>query len=209
MAEYGWSAQSPLDPFAAKWDHLPGGPASGVTLSELQGFSLVQIMARRGRWAETAKAAGSYYDVAPPDRPAAAFGEKTVLLWSGPEQFFALTTGSEMAGPLPSLREVFAGIASLSDQSDGRCLVRISGPRARNVLAKLSSLDFHQRVFPIGAAAATSIDHTNVNLWRGPDAEDGSPVYDLLVFTSFAASLWKTAIEAAAEYGVAVSSGNF
>ena len=68
-------------------------------------------------------------------------------------------------------------------------------------MAKLVSLDLHDSAFPVGTAAATALDHTSINFWRAPDA-DGLPVYDMLVFTSFADSLWHTMLDAAAEYGV-------
>jgi sarcosine oxidase subunit gamma len=83
-------------------------------------------------------------------------------------------------------------------------LIRIAGPDARAMLAKLSSLDLHPAAFPAGAAAATSIDHTSVNLWRGSDLPDGQAVFNLLVFATFAQSLWHTMLDAAAEYGVDV-----
>jgi heterotetrameric sarcosine oxidase gamma subunit len=205
VADYLWSVGSPLrKAFVPGRQGVLSGEA-GVFLAELTGFSLVQVMARRGRWADTAKAAKAHYGVAAPDRPTALFGKQATLVWSGPDQFFALTPADGLADPLAPLRGVFAGIASLSDQSGGRCLIRISGARARDALAKVSSLDFHDTVFPVGTAAATSIDHTNVGLWRAADAADGSPVYHLLVFTSFADSLWHTILDAAAEYGVDAS----
>jgi heterotetrameric sarcosine oxidase gamma subunit len=202
VADYLWSTQSPLAKALVPGRQGAQSGQAGIALSEVSDFSLVQVMARRGRWAKTAKAARAHYGVAAPDRPGATFGKAATLVWSGPDQFFALTAGSGPAAPLAPLRDVFGANASLSDQSGGRCHIRISGPRARDALAKVSSLDLHDTVFPVGAAAATSIDHTGVNLWRSADAPDGSPVYSLLVFTSFADSLWHTIVDAAAEYGV-------
>jgi sarcosine oxidase subunit gamma len=72
------------------------------------------------------------------------------------------------------------------------------------MLAKVSSVDFHEDAFPVGAAASTSVDHTTVNLWRSADAADGSPVFNLLVFSSFAGSLWHTILDSSVEYGVEV-----
>ncbi len=70
------------------------------------------------------------------------------------------------------------------------------------MLAKLSSIDLHPAAFKVGAAAATSIDHTSVTLWRGNDRPDGQPVFNVLVFATFAESLWHTMLDSAAEYGV-------
>ena len=88
---------------------------------------------------------------------------------------------------MEALRQAFSGLASLSDQSHARALIRIAGPDARAMLAKLSSIDLHPAAFLPGDAAATSIDHTSVNLWRGSDLPDGQAVFNLLVFATFAA----------------------
>ncbi len=73
------------------------------------------------------------------------------------------------------------------------------------MLAKLSSIDLHMAAFPVGAAAATSMDHTSVTLWRGDDKPDGQAVFNVLMFATFAESLWHTMLDAAAEYGVTIS----
>ena len=200
MADYLWSTRSPVQKaFVAGRQGERSGDA-GVRLTEVTG-SIVQVMARRGQWAATAAAAKSAYGVAAPERPQAAFGKSATLVWFGPDQFFALTPSNGLASPLDAVRDAFAGVASLTDQSGGRFHMRVSGPRARDALAKVSSLDLHDSVFPVGTAAATSMDHTGVTLWRGPDA-DGSPAYDIVMFTSFADSLWHTIADAAAEYGI-------
>ena len=105
---------------------------------------------------------------------------------------------------IDAARRSFAGFASLSEQSDGRALIRISGPRARDLLAKFCSLDLHPAAFPVGSAAATSIDHTPVTLWRDEDGADGAAVFNLLVFSSFAESLWHTILDSGAEYGIEI-----
>jgi sarcosine oxidase subunit gamma len=177
---------------------------AGVTLTEIRDFSLVQVMARRGSWADTARVALEFWGVEAPSRPKAVFGRDVTLVGSGPDQFFVLSKVTGAQDPLDPLKQPFAGIGSLTDQSDGRCLVRLAGPGVRDLLAKFCSLDLHDSAFPVGAAAATSIDHSAVTLWRGPDAGDGSPVYQLLVFSSFADSIWHLIAESAAEFGADV-----
>ena len=158
-------------------------------------------MARRGRSADLANAAHAYFGFATPYGPKAVHEESTTLIWSGPDQFLVLSKdGGESR--MENLRQAFAGPASLSDQSHARVLVHIAGPQARAMLAKLSSIDLHPAAFPPGTAAATSIDHTSVNLWRGGDPVDGQAVFNLLIFATFAQSLWHTMLDAGAEYGV-------
>src|SRR5690606_18257941 len=127
---------------------------------------------------------------------------------SGPDQFLALAPRKAGSPLLAASAKSLAGIASISDQSDGRALIRIAGPKARDVLAKFCSLDLDASVFATGAAGSTSIDHTAATLWRGKD-EGGAPVFFLLVFTSFAESLWTMMLESGAAFGVEVGEASF
>ena len=205
MADFTWTATSPLQHALRPGRHGATVQQPGVVLSEVRDFSLVLVFARRGQWSATAEAAKALFSAEAPAKPAAVKGKAATLIWSGADQFYSLSPRVAEEQPLDGLREIFAGKASLSDQSDGRALIQISGASARKMLAKLSSIDLDDAVFPVGAAAATSIDHTGVNLWRDTDTADGSPVYNILVFTSFADSIWHTILDSSAEYGVEIT----
>jgi heterotetrameric sarcosine oxidase gamma subunit len=208
VADFAWTASSPLQHATTPGRRGAAVHQPGIILSEVRDFSLVLILARRGQGPATAKAARARFGVEAPPKPQAVAGKSAALIWSGADQFYALFANAEGQSPVEALRDSFAGKASLSDQSDGRALIRISGASARKMLAKLSSLDFEDEIFPVGAAAATSIDHTGVNLWRGANAFDGSPVFNLLVFTSFADSIWHTILDSSAEYGTEIVSSH-
>ncbi len=120
--------------------------------------------------------------------------------WAGPSRWLA-----EAPNEMPStfernLREALAGLASVTSQSDGRSIIRISGPKARDVLAKGVPLDLDPRVFSPGDTAMTLVGHINVHLWQS----DAAPTYDLAVFRSFAAGFCEWLIDASAEFGVLV-----
>jgi sarcosine oxidase subunit gamma len=204
VVELNWIATTPLSRVYAAGRHGAAQNAAGLTMVELGDFELVQVMARRGQWSVVAQACADGYGKPAPARPQAIEAGGALLIWSGPDQFLVLsarTSGGNSA--IDTARSAFAGMASLSEQSDGRSLIRISGARSRDMLAKVCSLDLHPTVFPVGTAAATSIDHTSVNLWRGADA-GGEATFHLLVFTSFAESLWHTLLDSGAEYGIAI-----
>lgn len=204
MADFSWNAQSPLQQALIPGRHGGAGTQVGITIDEVPDVSLVQVMARRGKAAETIKATKKLFGIEPPITPQAVSGRNTTLIWSGPDQFMVFSTlraGDQFA----QLTEVFAGVASLSDQSDGRCLIRIGGSGARQALAKFCSLDLDDTAFPPGAAATTSIDHTAMNIWREADGADGHAVFNMLVFTSFADSLWHTILDSSLEFGVQAS----
>ncbi|MEI9428450.1 sarcosine oxidase subunit gamma [Mesorhizobium sp. Cs1299R1N3] len=201
MAEFSWETRSPLHRALVSGPYGAHGEA-GVTLTEIRNFDLVQVMARRGKAAEMASAANAHFGVAVPETPKTAGAAEATLIWSGPDQFFVLSKGGRHQ--VGSLAPGFAASASLSDQSHARVLIRISGDKARALLAKLSSIDLYPAAFPVGTAAATSMDHTSVTLWRGNDARDGQAVFNVLVFATFAESLWHTMLDSGAEYGVEI-----
>lgn len=200
VADLSWNETTPLSRIYKVKRHGAAGGNAGLSMSEQTGFELVQVMARRGQWNATAQACADAYGIAAPATPLAVSGQGATLIWSGPDQFLVL---SPRGGALDKARQTFAGLASLSEQSDARSLLRVSGPRARDMLAKVCSLDLHPKAFPVGTAANTFIDHTAVNLWRAAD-DGGDAVFQLLIFGTFAESLWHTLLDSGAEYGVAV-----
>jgi methylglutamate dehydrogenase subunit D len=200
-----WTPVSPLRAALVPGRHGSESVLPGVVLFEITGFSLVQVMARRAGWTRVEKASEKYFGVAPPTQPRTVEFKNGVLIWSGPEQFLVLANETMQA----EIASHFGGLASLSKQGDGRVMLSVSGAKARHMLAKVCSLDLHPQAFDVGAAAATSIEHINVNLWRSGDNAEGSPVYHMLLPSSFAASLWETLVNSSAEFGVAVGSKNF
>ncbi len=99
-----------------------------------------------------------------------------------------------------TLADAFTGLASVTDQSDARGMLRLSGPRIRDTLAKGLNLDLHDRIFKPGDAAMTWCSLIDVQLWQ----LDATPAYDLIVARGFAGSLWHWLEESAAEYGIDV-----
>jgi sarcosine oxidase subunit gamma len=196
-----WNPVSPLSQALGAGRSGNVEPQPGIRISELTGFSVFHIMARRNKAAETAAAARRHFQLDAPSRPQAVFGTSVTLVWSGPDQVLAVMAGPAAPDLIGSVRSAFDGIASVSEQSDGRCLVRLSGPSVRDLLAKLCSIDVHASAFPVGAAAVTSIDHSTVNLWREAGGADGGSAFSILMSTSFAQSICHAILEAAAEYG--------
>lgn len=202
VTDFSWDVRSPLHRTLVAGSYGAQGEA-GVALTEIRNFDLIQVMARRGKAAEMAKAAKARFGVAAPETPKAVGTADATLIWSGPDQFLVLSKGGKHT--MEALGRAFAVSTSLSDQSHARVLISLTGAKARTMLAKLSSIDLYPDLFPVGAAAATSMDHTSVTLWRGKDRADGQAVFNLLVFATFAESLWHTLLDSAAEYGVAIA----
>ena len=94
-----------------------------------------------------------------------------------------------------------AGLAPVTEQSDGRALIGLAGRKARDVLAKGLALDLHPLAFGVGDAALCQIDHIAVHIWQ----TDETPSYEIAVFRGFARSFWRFLTEAAAEFSYEVT----
>lgn len=154
----------------------------GVTLRVLHPMSIVTVIARAGQGAATA---------------AALTGHSA--LWAGPDQWFVLAEGRGEGALYRELKSSLAGLASVTDQSHGRVIIRIAGPKARAVLAKGTPVDLHPDEFPVGKSALTQMAHVGVHLTRFSD-----DAYDLSVFRGFSESFWEWLTEQAEEFGYQV-----
>jgi heterotetrameric sarcosine oxidase gamma subunit len=200
VADRIWDARSPLGTIKTGERHGVETDSPGLWLSDIGAFDLALVMTRKGKHEETARACATRFGASSPAAGRLDRTHDALLVSSGPDQFLALRPMTSASSGI-ALRDAFAGTASVSDQSHGRCLIGITGPNARDALAKLCSLDLDNSAFPARSAAATMVDYTSVNLWRLDD-ENGVARFCMLVPASFAQSLWHGLIEAGAEYGV-------
>ena len=172
------------------------GPA-GIRLKLREGFGLATVIAAEGKEADLRTALADRFGPSLPEAGTAIFDGETGLVWSAPGQWLAVAPSPRDLRDLP---EALRGVAAVTDQSDSRALVRISGVQARAMLAKGAAVDLHPRAFGPGRAAVTSIAHIAVQFWQ----RDAGPTYDLTVARSFAGSFWRWLEHAAAEFGYAV-----
>ncbi|MEE7456422.1 sarcosine oxidase subunit gamma [Methylorubrum populi] len=171
----------------------PAGPA-GIRLSLREGFGLATLIAADGKEGGLRTALADRFGPSLPEAGTAVFEGETGLVWSAPGQWLAVAPSPR---DLKGLPEALRGVAAVTDQSDSRALVRISGAQARAMLAKGVAVDLHPRAFGPGRVAVTSIAHIGVQFWQ----RDAGPTYDLTVARSFAGSFWRWLEHAAAEFG--------
>jgi sarcosine oxidase subunit gamma len=144
----------------------------GATLSERVPEAITSVAPFRGREAAVSKALKAACGVALPAPGRAEAKGAAVCLWSGRGQALLL-------GPAPGALEG----AALTDQGDAWAVLRIEGPAAEAVLARLVPLDLRAAAFPEGAAARTMLFHMMLAIRRaGPQA------FELMVFRSMAAT---------------------
>ncbi len=176
---------------------------AGVTVLMRDGLGIATLIVGPNGGAALAAAIRERFGVDLPQGPAAVSSGADQAIWSGPEQW--LLIGDRRAGFSDALAGL-ANLAAVSDQSDSRAVLSLSGPRVRDLLAKGCMIDLHPAAFPAGAAALTSIAHMPVALWRSADGADG-PVFEIMAPRSMAGSFWSWLSASAAEFGCVVAAG--
>ncbi len=173
-----------------------GTSNAGVLLQDRCGLAIAQVFAKKGKTAAVAKKLGISAE------PCVATGHKDyTALPLSPGQWM-LFAGSGADGAFQRLLEKQIGKNGyVSEQSHSRAVIRISGARVLDVLAKECRLDLHASVASAGFCAQTTMAGVGVLMHK----IDDSPTFDLVVFAGFADSFWHWIVQASAEYGVDVS----
>jgi heterotetrameric sarcosine oxidase gamma subunit len=197
---------------------LSWAPGRGVVASDRDGLAIVRLAARKDRLGPLTSRIRERFRVELPLQPERSEGNPTKRQWRdvgqprraaangvafvgvGVETWLSIAE-SGSAGFTASLREAVEDLAAVSDQTSGYAVLRLTGPRVRDALAKFIPVDLHARVFDPGAAASTSASHIPVTLWRLADGADGLPVFEIAAPRSYAGSFWHVVTESAAEFG--------
>ncbi|MGY1683867.1 sarcosine oxidase subunit gamma [Geodermatophilus sp. SYSU D01176] len=119
-------------------------------------------------------------------------------VWLGPDEWL-LSSTTETPGDLEvRVRDAVLPLGgSAADVSSQRIGLRLTGARARDVLAKGCSIDLHPRVFVPGSSAQTMLGQAGVVLLALSDTADD---FVVLVRSSFAGYLADWLLDAALEF---------
>ena len=142
---------------------------AGTTLAEVNVGQITSIACFPGQMAAVSAVLGQF-----PAPNSHADG----LCWTGPEQAFLIGRAA------PDL----TGLAACTDQSGGWTALRLSGPLAVDVLARLVPLDLRQMT--AGHAARAPLGHMQMVLLAEADA------VLILIFRSMARTAWAEIEEA-------------
>jgi sarcosine oxidase subunit gamma len=171
----------------------------GIYLSVRHPVSIVTVMTRKGKSRAFSDALREACGFAAPAPGRSATGRRAAIHWAGFEQYYVVADGYVEGELYSMLADTLAGIASCADQSHGRVIVRIGGPKVRQVLAKGTPVDLHPSVFEPGHCAVTQMAHVGVHL-----VQTGADAFELSVFRGFAESFWEWLTEQAEEFGYQV-----
>ena len=150
--------------------------------------AMVSLSAFKGKGA----ALGGALGVALPTTPRRIHHHGADYLWAGPGSWLVV---SENAALFDELSAAAAPFAAMTDQSDGHCILRVTGPQARAILAKLVPIDLHDTAFAPDSVALTLAAHIGVKLWQEADG-----AFALACFRSFTDALHHALLVAVAEF---------
>lgn len=213
FAQTGVQTLSAITPFAALLAAAPArkDAGAGLTVREHVGLGLATVAARKDAIGALTNAVRDAFGVMLQDAPVASGGTGVVFIGTGPGMWLAVSRAVSPGGGWRFARDLAAtldGCASVSDQSSGYGVLRLSGPAVRKVLAKGAPIDLHPGVFLPGGVAVTDVAHVGAIVWRvdgtpmaDPQDADGG-AFDIAVFRSLAGSFWHWLEESAAEFGV-------
>lgn len=173
-------------------------------VSEVRGRALVSVIARNGLSGPLRVKVRERFGLDLPRMPRFAIGPVVSFLWAGHEQWVALAEETAFPNLPRAMKAEIGTFAAVIDQTDARAWVRISGPVARDTLAKLAPIDFHPRVFKPHDTALTTMEHITAQVTQLDDV----PTYEISVPRSFAESFWLGLIQASSEFGISISSSS-
>jgi methylglutamate dehydrogenase subunit D len=194
-------AMSALAGLAVPGRYGKAGGEPGAVIAEQSGLGLATVAARKGQAGALKDSVASAYGVALPDGSRVIQGRDVSFVGYGPGQWLAISDTLANEGLARDLAQRLKGLASISDQSGGRTVLRVKGPRARDVLAKGLPIDLDPRSFNPGSAATSTISLMGVQFWQVDDL----PTYDIALFRSVSASFWRWLTASAAEFGYEVT----
>ena len=166
--------------------------APGVVLAECRPRSMVQVNGTPEPGV-LAEALGASIGDVTPNRTFDAGAVR--YAWNGPGQWLA-ESAEHSPGELVEIVESALGAhgTSTTDLSHARTVLRVSGPAATDLLAKLCPIDVE--AMQTGDSAATLAGPLNVQVVKTEDEE-----FRLYVFRSFGLAMWEMLQDEAAEFG--------
>lgn len=162
--------------------------SDGLTITHVAVPAMASIIARNGQADELTLRVAEQLGLELPRTPRVVSARGLYLAWAGPQQWLAKSDTDRGASLEDRLRAELGSLAAISDQSDSRLLVRVAGPKARELLARGLPIDLHPKAFAAGDVAITLFGYIGVHVWMLDDA----PTFDLLVPRSYAASFWRS-----------------
>jgi sarcosine oxidase subunit gamma len=193
MVSLAGRARSALSGIATA-GHFGRAGTSGLTIVERTDLVLATVIARRDQRVTLATACNTAFGLVPPDGPRRVTVGALTFAATGPGQW--MVSSQTEANLAARLRAVIGPFAAVTDQSDSRLVLNLSGPKLRDVFAKGVPIDLHPGVFKVSEVAVTMVAYMGVQIDRLDEA-----TYQLTTPRSTAGSFWSWLSASAAEFG--------
>lgn len=191
--------QSPLAGLMEPGTHGDGEP--GVAIEERQEVTQLQLIARNGKTDVLGKQLAAFLGRKKPLGALEGAEKKGLFICAvGPRDYWVIADDMAPADAFKTLNKIVGDNASIFDQSEGGAVLRLSGEKAADILAKGSALDLQGPAFPAIGAANTVIEHIPVLVAKRPRAD----AYDISVPRGYAASFLNWLREAARDSGYVI-----
>jgi sarcosine oxidase subunit gamma len=179
--------------------HYGRAGTTGIVIEERTDFAFASVTAKREKHFALINAVNTAFGIVLPDGPRRTSRAYVTFAGVGPDQWIASAGGAEAAGFAARVRARIGPFAAVSDQSDARAVLRVTGHNVRNVLAKGMPVDLHPKAFKPGDVACTVVGYINTQI----DLLDEA-TWQLAVPRSMAGSFWSWLTASAAEFGYEV-----
>lgn len=127
-----------------------------------------------------------------------AKGASALAIWTAPDEWWLMAAAGAEGKLAADLASALKGVhAQVADVTDYYTTIRLEGPRAREMLMTLSTVDLHPRKLLEGEAVLSNLGRANPLLvCMGADA------FDIHIRISMADYLWCSLLEAGHEWGL-------
>ena len=170
-------ATSPFDQFYTRVGHAMADENAGLVFEERAFLSHINLRgdpADAGFLGDTAGVFGFELPLTPNTWSG---NDEVRVLWLGPDEWLIITTGVAQEW-MDAIRANNEGrFIALTEVSGGQTVLRLSGERLRDVLAKGCTLDLHPRAFSVGQCAQSNLGKAPATFIHVDDA----PVFEIVI----------------------------
>lgn len=176
---------------------LQGRSADGIARVEELGLrGMITLRGDLGDTTLRSAATGAAGVAFPGPRQACIAGDRG-LLWMSPDEILVLVPHAEAPQAAAAMSAALAGTHALvAEVSDARAVFRVSGPAAREVLAKLTPADVSPSGFGPGEVRRTRLAQAAAAFWMTEEA-----AFEVICFRSVAQYVFDLLATAAAPGG--------
>lgn len=147
-----------LKPLCALGDYQPHiDTLSGVTIRENPDLAMASVAIRMGRDSDFAPKAAAFFGMALPGPGGMSAAGDWSAFWTGPGQWMVMAPYASHEDISRIVKAGLADTASVTEQTDGWVRFDIEGPRAMDMLERLSNVDI--RTMKAGQATRTQVEH--------------------------------------------------